>query len=335
MLLFGAKVWFNHPVSPRSTAVESIQVTFTEAVTGFDLADLRLTDSYGRNQLTGSETLTTADNIAWTLGNLSAATNPAGRVATLTLTLRADGSGIVNRAYSAPLRDDAVLTFTVVDPALVRTGRTLTLTGTAGDDRFGFAADNPASASVNGVTYTIDPTAVSTVVFRASGGADTASLVGSSARDLFVSVPGAGYAYLAGSGITGWVYGAQSVIAYGGGNTDQAVLYDTAANDRFVSSPAGNYAYLYGGGYLAEPIGFRSVIARATRGGTDVAYLYDTAANDVYVGRPTYSTLAGGGWSAQSVGFDAAYAYATAGGGGQRLLLRLGRERRVRRVAGL
>jgi hypothetical protein len=64
---------------PRTTPVGSVQIRFSERVTGFDAADLELTrDGTALNLLTAAQTLTTGDNITWTLGNLSGVTAAAG-----------------------------------------------------------------------------------------------------------------------------------------------------------------------------------------------------------------------------------------------------------------
>ncbi len=83
---------------PRSTSVSSISIVFSEAVSGFDLADLTLTRNGGGNLLTGSQTLTTGDNITWTLGNLSGITTADGNYV---LTLTAAGAGITDAAGNA------------------------------------------------------------------------------------------------------------------------------------------------------------------------------------------------------------------------------------------
>ena len=59
---------------PRNTAVDSITLVFSEPVTGLDRADLRLTRDGGGNLLTAAQTLTTADNVTWTLVNLAGLT---------------------------------------------------------------------------------------------------------------------------------------------------------------------------------------------------------------------------------------------------------------------
>ena len=79
---------------PRTTAVSTIAIDFSEAVVGFDLADLTLTKNAAPISLAGA-TLTTADGIHWTLGNLTGLTSAD---ATYVLALVASGSGIADAA---------------------------------------------------------------------------------------------------------------------------------------------------------------------------------------------------------------------------------------------
>lgn len=79
---------------PRNGGLAQVQIFFSEAVSGFDLSDLTLTRDGGPNLLTAAQTLTTTNNIVWTLGNVPALTGPSG---TYALTLSAAGSGIVDR----------------------------------------------------------------------------------------------------------------------------------------------------------------------------------------------------------------------------------------------
>ena len=78
---------------PRNSAVGQLTIVFSEAISGLDLGDLSLTRNGGGNLLTGSQSLTSADNITWTLGGLSGLTAASGAY---TLTLTAAGSGIVD-----------------------------------------------------------------------------------------------------------------------------------------------------------------------------------------------------------------------------------------------
>jgi len=87
---------------PRNTPVDEIEIVFTEAVSGFDITDLRLRLDGGANLLT-AEALSSGDNITWTLGGLAGLTAADG---TYTLTLTAAGSGIQDAAGN-PLADDA------------------------------------------------------------------------------------------------------------------------------------------------------------------------------------------------------------------------------------
>jgi autotransporter-associated beta strand protein len=83
---------------PRTTAVSQMTIIFSEPVQEFGLADLVLTCNEGGNLLPGSSaTLTTADDITWTLGNLAGLTGTVGLYA---LALAAPGSQIADAAVN-------------------------------------------------------------------------------------------------------------------------------------------------------------------------------------------------------------------------------------------
>ena len=84
--------------SPRSTAIDSVAITFSEAVTGFDLSDLTLTRDGGPNLLTGIETLTATDNKAFTLAGLGGLTGTAG---SYLLAFKGNGTAIADLANNA------------------------------------------------------------------------------------------------------------------------------------------------------------------------------------------------------------------------------------------
>jgi len=109
--------------NPRSTAVESLTIEFNEAVTGFDIGDLSLTrdtgSGPGANLLTGSQTLSTSDNITFTLSNLTSLTSIEGDYQ---LTLAAAGSSILDVAANT-LGADATRSW-----AVDTTSPTLTIT---------------------------------------------------------------------------------------------------------------------------------------------------------------------------------------------------------------
>jgi hypothetical protein len=91
--------------TPRITPVNSIAITFSEPVTGFDIADLLLARDGVTVSLTGA-TLTTTDQQHWTLGNLSALTTATGDYQ---LTLTASGSGITGPVGNALAADASVI----------------------------------------------------------------------------------------------------------------------------------------------------------------------------------------------------------------------------------
>jgi hypothetical protein len=79
---------------PRRGQVDGVTIRFNEAVRGFNLADLRLTRKGNAVDLSRA-TLTSGDNITWTLGNLPKLTNREGDYSLL---LAASGSGITDLA---------------------------------------------------------------------------------------------------------------------------------------------------------------------------------------------------------------------------------------------
>ena len=130
---------------PRNTSVSSITIVFSEVVSGFDLNDLSLTLNGGSNLLPGPgpATLTSSDQITFTLNNLSAITNTPG---TYVLTLTASTSGITDASLN-PLAGDATDTWlmettapmvTSIDDGdaddIVLTGTTLNYTVTFNED---------------------------------------------------------------------------------------------------------------------------------------------------------------------------------------------------------
>ncbi len=77
--------------SPRTTPVSSETITFNVPVTGLQLSDFTLTKDGGLNLLTSSQSVTTSDQITWTLNGLATLTATPG---TYTLTLTAGNRDI-------------------------------------------------------------------------------------------------------------------------------------------------------------------------------------------------------------------------------------------------
>ena len=92
------------PLVPNTVLVgpDQLQIVFNEAVTGFTLDSLDFSRSGGPNLLTGSQTLTTSDNVTYTLGNLSSLDVLGG---TYTLTFTAAGSTVIDSFGTAPIAD--------------------------------------------------------------------------------------------------------------------------------------------------------------------------------------------------------------------------------------
>ncbi len=87
---------------PRNTLVDSINIFFTEPVNGFTIDDLTLTLNDGSNLLTGAQSLTTTDNITFTLSGLSSITSTDGAY---TLSLDASASNITDNASNTLVQD--------------------------------------------------------------------------------------------------------------------------------------------------------------------------------------------------------------------------------------
>jgi Domain of unknown function (DUF4347)/Bacterial Ig-like domain/Beta-propeller repeat len=81
---------------PRNTSVNSINITFSEAVTGVDLADFSLTRNGTTVNLTGATV--SGSGASYTLGNISGLTGVSGNYL---LTLKSSGSGITDAAGNA------------------------------------------------------------------------------------------------------------------------------------------------------------------------------------------------------------------------------------------
>lgn len=113
---------------PRTTSVSAIVVQFSRAVSGVNAADFTLTRG-GTAVSLAAATVTTTDNIRWTLAGLDAATASAG---TYVLTLNSSGSGIVAVDGGAALVSSASDTWTTQAIALVDAGDTLATAAVVG-----------------------------------------------------------------------------------------------------------------------------------------------------------------------------------------------------------
>ncbi|MFM8892692.1 MAG: DVUA0089 family protein, partial [Planctomycetia bacterium] len=106
---------------PRTTSVGAVLVRFDRAVSGFDSSDLVLARNGVTVPLVGVS-VTTVDNVTWTVGGLDPLTVTEG---VYSLALRASGSGIVSVGGGVPLALPAGDTWLVRAAALTDAGDTI------------------------------------------------------------------------------------------------------------------------------------------------------------------------------------------------------------------
>jgi subtilisin-like proprotein convertase family protein len=189
-------------------------------------------------------------------------------------------------------------------------GATVVVYGTAGDDRFDFAAGQWHRVTINGVDYEFSSLTVTTFQFHGGGG-DTAALAGSDGADTAVMHPS--LATLTGPGFHAEVDGAAEITVTGQGGTDVAYLYDSVGDDGFVGTTT--YARLYGDGFDNQAFAFRYAHGYSLRGGTDVAWLFDDpGGQDTFEAWPHQARLYGNGFYNRVKSFRYVHAYATGGG---------------------
>ena len=147
---------------PRTTSVSTIPIVFSEPVYGFDLADLKLTRN-GTNVALTAATLTTTDNVTWTLGNLGGLTGTLVGATTTNylLTLTAAGSGITDTAGNA-------LAANATDAWQLQP---TSFTGTANADTFEFIAAGAVGGlpTMHQLKLTLGGSPVVTYLYDASG----------------------------------------------------------------------------------------------------------------------------------------------------------------------
>jgi hypothetical protein len=100
--------------NPRTAPVSQIQIVFNEPVSGLSLGNFSLTSGGGPNLLTSSQTLTTSDNITYTLGNLAPVTGTIG-----TYSLGLSASATVTDSAGGYLASGSSVTFVVNVPVSV------------------------------------------------------------------------------------------------------------------------------------------------------------------------------------------------------------------------
>lgn len=197
---------------------------------------------------------------------------------------------------------------------LTRSGNSLTVFGTTGDDIFSAVAGSQHQLAINGVTYEFDAATISAVSFVGQGGNDQVRFTTSGSNSTAtlragsVELTGAGYRF------TATDVAAIEVNSLGGAG-DRAVLYDSAGADTLVATP--NSARLTGAGFGNAGFdnlvtGFR-VVQAISSGGADIARLYDSTGSDLLEMRAASARLTGAGYDNLATGFASVVAYSSAG----------------------
>ena len=251
---------------PRTTSVGAVLVRFDRAVTGFDVSDLSLVRSGTAVPLSGA-TVTTADNVTWTVGGLDPLTATAG---TYSLTLNAAGSGIVSMAGGEALAASASDSWSVQAAGLVDAGDTiataavvgitsgaLRLSGQVGDGLYG-------SRDVD--LYRVTLAAGQTLVIDV----DAQSLSGSSTLDSYLRVFNAAGRQLASNddaagsldsylSLRATIAGTYYVGVSGYGNSSYNASRAASGNRGSTGSYQVNFAFssLAGAAGVARVAGFR------------------------------------------------------------------------------
>jgi hypothetical protein len=128
---------------PRNSSVSTIPITFSEPVTGFEIADLSLTQNGVPVPLTGA-TLSTRNNTNWILDNLTGLTSSDGNYQ---LSLTATASGIADLAGNS-LNTNASNTWSS-DFTLPIASTSLTNINTAGGTNYNFTVTYSDNTAVN------------------------------------------------------------------------------------------------------------------------------------------------------------------------------------------
>jgi hypothetical protein len=193
-------------------------------------------------------------------------------------------------------------------PSFQVSGSTLIVNGTSGNDIiYYFAGTSSQTVSIDGKSYTIDPSKIKKVVIVGYGGNDTLYVTGSSDDETAILCPG--YGVLSSKDYAVYWTGIETVDLISGHGNDRAYFYDTVGNAYFVG--ARSYSNMTGNGYSNYTTNY-SYNAAYSGGHADVAYFYSSG-NAVFVGTPSESYLYGSGWFDLASGFSTNVAYNTGG----------------------
>jgi hypothetical protein len=289
---------------PRSTAVDSIQIAFSEPVAGLALSHLSLTLDGDPIALAGA-TLEPGDPAAYTasytLGGLAALTAaPGGYV----LALSGAGTGIADLAGNEIQTGaaDQWAQFLAV------------LAGTDGDDTVAVSI-GPAGpvVTINGTVHSYS-TAVTEIRIDSGEGRDSITLAGTGGDE--TATLRAGSVDLLGPGYQVYATSVEVVTINGGGGADQATLEGSSGSNRLYSYAGYTLLTDSTKTFYHRVENFGTVAADATAGSGNYAFLYDSPGADVLTAGENQVALdrAAGSSDTTADGFARVYVYSTGGG---------------------
>jgi len=193
---------------------------------------------------------------------------------------------------------------------ITRSGDTLDVFGTTGDDTFEFAVGSEYSITVNGESINFDAASIATINFHGDTGDDSITITGSTGDDAVVFTFGS--VDVTGTGFAMNAADIENVSVFTGGGSDTAAFYDSLGNDRFRARPT--FSQMTGTGFFHYAEGFARVDGYVTLGGDDRAFLFDAAGDELLTATPTEASIVGAGFDNHAHDFGRVLGYATAGG---------------------
>jgi len=184
----------------------------------------------------------------------------------------------------------------------------LTVLGTAGDDRLDVDLGSPRQLTVNGVEYAFPGSPIQSVRFDGAGGEDSLTARLGAGNDRAVFAPGS--LDIGGGEIDVVVKNVESIEVDAAGGVNHAIVHDSQGDDEFRARKG--WAAMSSTGYSHVLVGFADVLAIATHG-DDRALLFDTDGSDVYRAAPGTASMSGTGYQHTARDFDRVWGFASLG----------------------
>jgi hypothetical protein len=193
-------------------------------------------------------------------------------------------------------------------------GSTLFVYGTSGNDSFDFTAGGTSNTvTLNGASYTIDPSQIHKVYFYGEGGTDRATLT-----DTLNKASANFYPHFATlSGLNYYVAVNHTAYKFAFGKSgDTASFHDSPGNDIFYAGKGSAGMYDSGLTYLNSATGFSINNGYSAHGGTDTARFYDSPGDDTYFAGQGYAGMfdSADTYSNYAKGFAITHGYSSQGG---------------------